>query len=139
MSVGFSVRVGAGFVPISNSCVRDFFDFDLQVLTFGDPFNCAETIRKRMATPITTTTRRPPPMAAPIREPVAGPCGEAVPAPAATPPIARIEGVGDEESVGPGVSVGVTEGEAPMRRVGVGLGVSVGVTDDVIDEVGVGV
>jgi serine acetyltransferase len=54
-------------------------------------------------------------------------------------PIARTEAVGDEESVGPGVSVGVTEGEAPIRRVGVGLGVSVGVTVAVIDELGVGV
>ena len=60
-------------MPISNSCVRDFFDFDLHVVTFGDPFNCAETIRKRMATPITTMTRRPPPTAAPMREPVVGP------------------------------------------------------------------
>jgi len=54
-------------------------------------------------------------------------------------PIARTEGVGDEESVGPGVSVGVTEGEAPIRRVGVGLGVSVGVPEEVTDEVGVDV
>jgi hypothetical protein len=46
---------------------------------------------------------------------------------------------GDGESVGPGVSVGVTEGDAPIRRLGVGLGVSVGVTEDVIDDVGVGV
>ena len=124
---------------ISKSGVRDFFDFDLQVDTLGVEFSCAETIRKRMATPITATTSRAPPMAAPIRELAAGPCGEAAPAPAAMAPIARREGVGDEESVGPGVSVGVTEGEAPIRRVGVGLGVSVGVTDDVTDEVGVGV
>jgi len=54
-------------------------------------------------------------------------------------PIARTEAVGDEESVGPGVSVGVTEGEAPIRSVGVGLGVSVGVTEEVTDEVGVDV
>jgi hypothetical protein len=47
--------------------------------------------------------------------------------------------VGDAESVGPGVSVGVTEGDAPIRRVGVGVGVSVGVTEDVIEDVGVGV
>jgi hypothetical protein len=46
---------------------------------------------------------------------------------------------GDGESVGPGVSVGVTEGDAPIRRLGVGLGVSVGVIEDVIDDVGVGV
>ena len=46
---------------------------------------------------------------------------------------------GDGESVGPGVSVGVTDGEAPIRRLGVGVGVSVGVTDDVIDQVGLGV
>ena len=45
--------------------------------------------------------------------------------------------LGEGESVGPGVSVGVTEGDAPVRRDGVGVGVSVGVTDAVIDDVGV--
>lgn len=41
--------------------------------------------------------------------------------------------------MGPGVSVGVTEGEAPMRRLGVGVGVELGVTDGVTDRVGDGV
>ena len=41
--------------------------------------------------------------------------------------------------MGPGVSVGVTEGEAPMRRLGVGVGVELGVTDGVTDRVGEGV
>jgi hypothetical protein len=59
--------------------------------------------------------------------------------PAAIPANGFTECVGEAESVGPGVSVGVTEGEAPIRRVGVGEGVSVGVTDDVTDPVGVGV
>jgi hypothetical protein len=45
------------------------------------------------------------------------------------------EGLG--ESVGPGDSVGVIEGEAPMRRVGVGVGVGVAVWLGVIDSVGV--
>jgi hypothetical protein len=53
-------------------------------------------------------------------------------------PIAET-GLGEEESVGPGVSVGVTEGDAPIRRLGVGLGVGVGVIDGVNDDVGVGV
>lgn len=47
-------------------------------------------------------------------------------------------GCGECESVGPGVSVGVTEGDAPIRREGVGVGVSVGVCEEVTDEVGVG-
>jgi hypothetical protein len=47
--------------------------------------------------------------------------------------------VGEGESVGPGVSVGVTDGEAPIRREGVGLGVSVGVMEEVTEGVGVDV
>ena len=47
-------------------------------------------------------------------------------------------GCGECESVGPGVSVGVTEGDAPIRREGVGVGVSVGVCEEVTDEVSVG-
>ena len=40
---------------------------------------------------------------------------------------ARALGVGEFESVGPGVSVGVTEGDARNDRVVVGVGVLVGV------------
>ena len=47
--------------------------------------------------------------------------------------------MGEAESVGPGVSVGVTEGDAPIRREGVGEGVPVGVTDEVTEPVGVAV
>jgi hypothetical protein len=47
--------------------------------------------------------------------------------------------VGLGESVGPGVSVGVTEGDAPIRSVSVGVGVGVGVWLDVTEFVGVDV
>jgi hypothetical protein len=72
-----------------------------------------------------------------MREPVLILCGAAAAGPAAIPATTFALGLG--ESVGPGVSVGVIDGEAPIRRVGVGDGVSVGVTDDVIEDVGVGV
>jgi len=39
--------------------------------------------------------------------------------------------------VGPGDSVGVAEGEAPIRRLGVGDGVELGVGLGVTDDVGV--
>ena len=92
-----------------------------------------------MAKPITATTAKPPPIAAPIREPVDTEAGALTAGPPAIPASDFIEGVGEVESVGPGVSVGVTEGEAPIRNVGVGDGVSVGVTDEVTDPVGVAV
>jgi hypothetical protein len=72
-----------------------------------------------------------------MRDPVLMLCGAATAGPGAIP--ATIFALGLGESVGPGVSVGVTDGEAPIRRVGVGDGVSVGVTEDVIDDVGLGV
>jgi hypothetical protein len=81
-------------------------------------------------------TRRPPPTAAPIIVP-AFVCAGAWIITGATPIPATGLGIG--ESVGPGVSVGVTEGDAPIRREGVGLGVSVGVGEGVIEEVGVAV
>ena len=88
-----------------------------------------------MANPIKTRTTTPPPTAAPIRVPVVicgavgvGAC-RAMPA----------KGLGDGESVGPGVSVGVTEGDAPIRNEGVGLGVGLGVMDEVTEGVGVDV
>ena len=91
-------------------------------------------MRNRIATTIIATTANAPPSAAPTIEPalVCGACtvtGAAIPA----------TGFAEGESVGPGVSVGVTEGEAPTRRVGVGLGVELGVTEEVIDTVGGGV
>ena len=92
-----------------------------------------------MAKPITATTAKPPPIAAPIREPVDTEAGALTAGPPAIPASDFIEGVGEVESVGPGVSVGVTEGEAPIRNVGVGEGVLVGVTDEVTDPVGVAV
>ena len=101
-------------------------------------FSWADTIRNRIATPITTTTAKPPPIAAPIREPVDTVAG-ATAGPAAIPANGFVECVGEAESVGPGVSVGVTDGDAPILRVGVGEGVSVGVTDEVTDPVGVDV
>ena len=64
--------------------------------------------------------------------------GVATPAPAAMAPIGSTECVGDGESVGPGVSVGVIDGEAPIRSVGVGVGVPVAVGEGVSEEVGLG-
>jgi len=125
-----------GLVPISNSGRFFPFAFVLHTEILGVPLSCAETMRKRIASPNTATTRTAPPIAAPITVPVDAPCGPATTIGAAARPAT---GFGEGESVGPGVSVGVTEGEAPIRRVGVGLGVSVGVTLAVIDEVGVGV
>ena len=93
----------------------------------------AETIRKRTAKPIIASIATAPPTAAPIREPAL----VAVVGAAPTPIAATARGLG--ESVGPGVSVGVTEGDAPRRRLGVGLGVDEGVPLGVIEEVGVAV
>jgi hypothetical protein len=72
-----------------------------------------------------------------MREPVETDAGALTEGPPAIPASGLLECVGDGESVGPGVSVGVTEGDAPILRVGVGEGVSVGVTDEVTDPVGV--
>ena len=70
-----------------------------------------------------------------MREPVLVPAaGEVATGPVAIPATGR--GLG--ESVGPGVSVGVTEGDAPMRRLGVGVGVDDAVPLGVTEEVGVG-
>lgn len=77
----------------------------------------ADTILKRIAKARRATTASPPPTAAPIMGPTEGGA-----AGTGTVLIAA-KGLDDGESVGPGVSVGVTEGEAPMRRDGVGLGV----------------
>ena len=96
----------------------------------------ADTIRNRTAKPIIATTATAPPTAAPIREPVLVLAVGAV----ATPPVpiaATARGLG--ESVGPGVSVGVMEGDAPRRRLGVGVGVDEGVPLGVTEEVGVAV
>jgi len=92
-----------------------------------------------MARPMTATTAKPPPIAAPINEPVETEAGELTAGPPAIPAKGIVECVGEAESVGPGVSVGVTEGDAPIRKVGVGEGVAVGVTDEVTEPVGVGV
>jgi len=88
-----------------------------------------------MATPITAMTANAPPIAAPTMAPVLCACGACTVTGAAIPATGFAEG----ESVGPGVSVGVTEGDAPIRRVGVGLGVELGVTEEVTDTVGEGV
>lgn len=92
------------------------------------------TIRKRTARARRATTASPPPIAAPIMGPAEGAAGGATIGTVFIP----ATGLGDGESVGPGVSVGVIEGEAPMRSVGVGLGVFEAVGLGVIEEVGVG-
>ena len=125
-----------GFVLISISC-PGFLEPVRQLLTVL-AFSWADTTRKRIAKPITATTANPPPIAAPINEPVETEAGGETAGPPAIPANGFTECVGEAESVGPGVSVGVTEGEAPIRSVGVGEGVSVGVTDEVTDPVGVG-
>ncbi len=120
-----------GFVPISMLGKRAPFFFKV-LLTALFEFSSMETARKRIASPMIATTKRPPPIAAPI----------IVPAPVllgAETVIDAIRGFGVLESVGPGVSVGVIDGDAPIRKDGVGLGVSVGVMEDVTEIVGEGV
>ena len=84
---------------------------------------------------MTPSTARAPAIAAPIIGPTEGVAAGGAAGPVM--PTAAI-GLGEDESVGPGVSVGVTEGDAPIRRLGVGLGVCVDVCDGVTDNVGVG-
>ena len=125
------------FRSISISGTRVFLDRfpGVHALTVG-VLSCAETILKRIATAMRRVTRRPPPTAAPMIVP-AFICAGAWTITGAAPIPAT--GLGLGESVGPGVSVGVTDGDAPMRREGVGLGVSVGVCEGVTEEDGVGV
>jgi hypothetical protein len=123
-----------GFVPISMSGPREPFFFQL-LIAAPFVFNSMETARTRIASPMMATTKRPPPTAAPMIVPVPVLLGAETVIGAASP--ARGFGLG--ESVGPGVSVGVTDGEAPMRSDGVGVGVSVGVTEEVTEIVGEGV
>ena len=93
-------------------------------------------MRRRIASPTTPTTNRAPPIAAPIIVPVEEAGSGATTGPAAIP--ARGFDEDEGESVGPGVSVGVIDGEAPIRREGVGVGVDEGVGEAVTDSVGVG-
>lgn len=124
----------AGFVPISMSGPREPFFFQL-LMAADFVLSSIETARTRIASPMTARTKSAPPIAAPTIVPVPVLLGaETVPG-AARP----ARGLGLGESVGPGVSVGDTEGDAPMRSDGVGVGVSVGVTDEVTEMVGDGV
>ena len=123
-----------GFVPISMSGPREPFFFQL-LMAADFVLSSIETARTRIASPMTARTKSAPPTAAPTIVPVPVLLGAETVTGAARP----ARGLGLGESVGPGVSVGVTEGDAPMRSDGVGVGVSVGVTDEVTEMVGDGV
>ena len=123
-----------GFVPISMSGTREPFFFQLLMAA---PFvlSSMDTARTRIASPMIATTKSAPPTAAPMIVPVPVVVGPETVTGAERP----ARGLGLGESVGPGVSVGVTEGDAPIRSDGVGVGVSVGVMDEVTEIVGEGV
>ena len=120
-----------GLVPISMSGTRDPFFFQ-PLIAAVLVFSSMETARTRIASAMIATTNRPPPIAAPTIVPAPVLLGAETTGAAARP----ATGFGVLESVGPGVSVGVTEGDAPIRSDGVGVGVSVGVIDDVTETVG---
>ena len=123
-----------GFVPMTMSGPRDpfFFQFLIAALFV---LSSIETARTRIASPMTASTKSAPPTAAPMIVPVPVLLGAETVTGAASP----ARGLGLGESVGPGVSDGDTEGDAPIRSEGVGLGVSVGVTDELTEIVGEGV
>ena len=92
-----------------------------------------DTARYRAASAMSATTASPPPTAAPTNAPVFDGASTWTTVGAAIP----ATGLGDGESVGPGVSVGVTEADARNDRLGVGVGVEE--EDGLGVETGVGV